>query len=75
MAQLEKVEYFGTHRLIPERYSRGRNVLETLHLPQHVLSELSELDAATKERKIAGAADPPESVPTKWFLASPRRKS
>lgn len=53
MAHVEEVEHLGTHRLIPEKYTRSESVLETLHLPEHVLSELSELDAATNERKIA----------------------
>ncbi len=53
MAQAQPVECVGTHRLIPEKYSKGGTVLETLKLPEEVLAELSELDAATNERKMA----------------------
>jgi hypothetical protein len=40
------------HRLIPAKYG-AESVLESLPLPPDVLSDLSELDAATNERKIA----------------------
>ncbi len=53
MAHVEDVEYLGTHRLIPERYSKGGSVLETLNLPENVISDLSEIDAATNQRKMA----------------------
>ncbi len=53
MAHAEEVEYVGTHRLISKKYSNWRSVLETLNLPENVLAELSEIDAATNERKIA----------------------
>jgi len=53
LAHAQPVECVGTHRLIPEKYSRGGSVLETLNLPERVLAELSELDAATNERKVA----------------------
>ena len=54
MAHVEEVEYLvGTHRLIPDKYSKGGSVLETLNLPEHVISELRQIDAATNERKIA----------------------
>jgi hypothetical protein len=52
LAFLKPVEYTNTHRLIPTKYSNG-SVLETLPLPAHTLAELSELDAATNERKLA----------------------
>jgi hypothetical protein len=42
-----------TFRLIPTKYSDGMSVLETLNLPGDVISELSELDAATNERVSA----------------------
>ncbi len=38
--------------MIPAKYG-AKSVLESLPLPPHVLSDLSELDAATNERKIA----------------------
>jgi len=53
LAHAQPVEYVGTHRLIPEKYSKAESVLETLKLPEQVLTELSELDAATNERKVA----------------------
>ena len=52
MAQLIQFEQAGTHRLIPAKYG-VESVLESLPLPSDVLADLSELDAATNERKIA----------------------
>jgi hypothetical protein len=52
LAQLEQFDQPGTHRLIPARYG-AESVLEHLQLPSNVLADLSELDAATNERKIA----------------------
>lgn len=52
MAHLETLDRTGTHRLIPAKYG-GESVLETLPLPREVLADLSELDAATNERKVA----------------------
>lgn len=52
MAYLRPVEYTSTHRLIPAQFS-GTSVLESLPLPATVLADLSELNAATNERKIA----------------------
>ena len=45
-------EAAGTHRLIPAVYAE-ESVLETLSLPSDVISSLTELDAATNERKLA----------------------
>jgi hypothetical protein len=42
----------GTHRFIAAKFVIG-SVLESLPLPSSVLADLSELDAATNERKIA----------------------
>jgi hypothetical protein len=54
MAYPSPFEHHGTHRLIPAKYAtEGSSVLETLPLPQEVLTALSELDAVTNERKIA----------------------
>jgi RES domain-containing protein len=53
MAHLEEFHRTGTHRLIPAKYTAGESVLEDLALPAHTLADLSELDAATNERKIA----------------------
>jgi hypothetical protein len=52
LAALKEFDQAGTHRLIPAKYG-AKSVLETLPLPNDVLSDLSELDAATNERKIA----------------------
>jgi hypothetical protein len=53
LAYAQPVECVGTHRLILQKYSNGGTVLETLKLPEQVLADLSELDAATNERKTA----------------------
>jgi RES domain-containing protein len=52
LAHIREIEYAGTHRLIPTKYS-GKSVLEKLSLPENVIADLSELDAATNERKLA----------------------
>jgi RES domain len=52
LASLVQLDQAGTHRLIPAKYG-AKSVLESLPLPPDVLSDLSELDAATNERKIA----------------------
>lgn len=52
MATLVPIDQASTHRLIPARYG-AESVLERLPLPPDVLADLSELDAATNERKIA----------------------
>ena len=52
MAKLVQFDQVGTHRLIPVKYG-AVSVLQSLPLPPDVLSDLSELDAATNERKIA----------------------
>jgi len=52
LAKLVQFDQAGTHRLIPAKYV-AKSVLESLPLPSDVLADLSELDAATNERKIA----------------------
>jgi len=52
LAIVAQFDQAGTHRLIPAKYG-AESVLENLPLPADVLSDLSELDAATNERKIA----------------------
>jgi RES domain len=52
LAKLAQFDRAGTHRLIPAKYG-ARSVLDSLPLPPNVLSDLSELDAATNERKVA----------------------
>jgi len=49
LAFSEVIDYRNTHRLIPTEYS-GEVALETLALPSGVLTDLSELGAATNER-------------------------
>lgn len=52
MPHLGDLDQRGTHRLIPTAYAT-ESVLESLHLPAEVINDLTELDAATNERKIA----------------------
>jgi hypothetical protein len=52
LATLLQIDQASTHRLISAKYG-VESVLESLPLPADVLSDLSELDAATNERKIA----------------------
>lgn len=52
MAKLVQFDQAGTHRLIPAKCG-AESVLESLPLPPDVLADLSELDAATNDRKIA----------------------
>lgn len=52
MAHLGEFDQQATHRLIPTAYATG-SVLESLSLPANVISDLTELDAATNERKVA----------------------
>jgi len=52
LARLVQLDQAGTHRLIPAKYG-AESVLEGLPLPPGVLADLSELDAATNERKVA----------------------
>jgi hypothetical protein len=51
LARLVQFDQAGTHRLIPAK-NGAESVLESLPLPPDVLADLSELDAATNERKI-----------------------
>jgi hypothetical protein len=52
LAHLGEFDQQGTRRLIPTAYA-PESVLETLSLPANVISDLTELDAATNERKVA----------------------
>jgi len=52
LAFLQTFDHTGTHRLIPAKYSDG-SVLETLPLPAQTITDLTELDSATNERKLA----------------------
>jgi RES domain-containing protein len=53
VAHVEDFRRTGAHRLIPAKYAAEESVLEELALPAQTLADLSELDAATNERKIA----------------------
>ena len=54
MANSTLLDITDTHRLIPTRFAaKESSVLETLPLHHDVLADLSELDAATNERKRA----------------------
>jgi RES domain-containing protein len=53
VAHIEDFRRAGAHRLIPAKYAAEESVLEELALPAQTLADLSELDAATNERKIA----------------------
>jgi hypothetical protein len=52
LAHLSDFDRQGTHRLIPTAYAT-ESVLESLSLPANVISDLTELDATTNERKVA----------------------
>ncbi len=52
MAHAAEFEQAGTHRLVPAKFG-GKSVLEALALPAETIAELTELDAATNERKLA----------------------
>ncbi|HXE13768.1 MAG TPA: RES family NAD+ phosphorylase [Bryobacteraceae bacterium] len=58
MAFLRHIHFSDTHRLIPAKYSK-RSVLESLGLPADAIADLSELDAATNERKLGEAGANP----------------
>ncbi|MGB6870861.1 MAG: RES family NAD+ phosphorylase, partial [Acidobacteriaceae bacterium] len=73
MASLQQFDQAGTHRLIPAKFADkpGASVLETLPLPAHVLADLSELDAATNERKIAERGGNPAIGPGELLFGVP----
>lgn len=52
MAHLGEFDQRETHRLIPTAHAT-ESVLESLPLPAHVISDLTELDTATNECKVA----------------------
>ncbi len=70
MAHLGDVDQPGTHRLIPTAYAT-ESVLETLSLPADVISDLTELDAATNERKIAERGRSPAITPGELLYGVP----
>jgi RES domain len=70
VAELRQFDQKGTHRLIPAKYG-VKSVLESLPLPADVLTDLSELDAATNERKIAEAGGKSGIGPGELLLGVP----
>jgi hypothetical protein len=70
MAYVAPISYSATHRLIPTKYSDG-SVLDTLELHLEVLADLSELDGATNERKIAERGWEPAIGPGELLLGVP----
>jgi RES domain-containing protein len=73
MAHLEPLDQAGTHRLIPAKFAdkAGDSVLQTLPLPAEVLSDLSELDAATNERRVAERGGNPAIGPRELLFGVP----
>lgn len=73
MAHLQQFDQAGTHRLIPAKFAdkAGASVLETLPLPADVLADLSELDAATNERKVAERGGNPAIGPGELLFGVP----
>ena len=72
MAHVAPFERKSTHRLIPAKYSETGSVLEALPLPGDVLSDLSELDAATNERTLAERAGNPAIGPGELLFGVPQ---
>jgi RES domain-containing protein len=70
MAHLDEFERSNTHRLIPSKYSPA-SVLENLTLPSQVIADLSELDAATNERKNAERGGNPAISPRELLFGVP----
>lgn len=70
MAHLGDFNQAATHRLIPTAYA-DESVLETLALPADVISDLTELDAATNERKVAERAGNPAIGPGELLYGVP----
>lgn len=70
MAHLGDFDRPGAHRLIPTAYVT-ESVLEALSLPAEVISDLTELDAATNERKIAERAGNPAISPGELLYGVP----
>ncbi|MGA2252977.1 RES family NAD+ phosphorylase [Terracidiphilus sp.] len=71
MACAALFEKQSTHRLVPAKYSETGSVLEALPLPNDVLSDLSELDAATNERTQAERAGNPAIGPGELLFGVP----
>jgi RES domain-containing protein len=70
VAHLADFDQPGAHRLIPTAYAT-ESVLETLPLPAEVINNLTELDAATNERKIAERGGNPAISPGELLYGVP----
>jgi hypothetical protein len=70
LAHLGDFDQQGTHRLIPTAYAT-ESVLESLSLPTNVVSDLTELDAATNERKVAERGGNPAISPGELLYGVP----
>jgi hypothetical protein len=70
VAHLEDFDQPGTHRLVHTKHT-APSVLETLPLPPNAISDLSELDAATNERKISERGRNPAISPGELLYGVP----
>lgn len=70
LAYLAQLDQSTTHRLIPTKHSTP-SVLASLDLPAQALIDLSELDAATNERKSAEVGAMPEIGPGELLYGVP----
>lgn len=70
MARLQSFQQADVHRLIAEKYSKG-SVLENLPLAADVLADLSEIDAATNERKAAEHGERAAMGPSELLFGVP----
>ncbi|HUH63555.1 MAG TPA: RES family NAD+ phosphorylase [Terracidiphilus sp.] len=70
MAYEKEFHRAETHRLIPAMYA-DESVLESLSLPAETIANLSELDAATDERKTAERAGIPGIGPSELLYGVP----
>ena len=70
MALAREFHRAGAHRLIPVKYA-GESVLESLSLPAETVADLTELDAATNERKIAERGGNPAIGPGELIYGVP----
>ncbi len=64
----------STHRLIPAKFSESGSVLEELGLTPEVLADLSEIDAATNERKLAELGANPGIGRSELLMGVPEAK-
>jgi RES domain-containing protein len=70
VARLQSFDQAGLHRLIPSLYTK-ESVLENLPLAADVLADLSEIDAATNERKAAEHGEKAAIGPSELLFGVP----